>query len=245
MTLRQTARNALLVVVLAVAPAAAQPAEYRAVLDGMVAAGLFDRAAGGDDAAASYFVREFVWRVNPTCDPAKPGALRKGGGKNIDGYAEDAIALNGNPADLRNVVDLVGGAGAPGARLVWGGPVQRRSSDVWECPKALGAREAAYIGLTPGTGGQQPGGGQQPQPTPVDLAPVLAKLDALAATVADLRAVLDEVRSTSANAAAESLHAATRASEIKTQIENLPATFQWPEYRGRVLGFAVTLRPQQ
>ena len=161
--------------------ATAQPAEYAVVLQQMEREGLFTRAKAGDDAAASYFVREFVWRVNPGCDPSKPGALRKGGGKNIDGYAEDAIALNANPADLRNVVDLVGGAGAPGARVVWGGPVQRRPEDVWECPKALGPREAAYIGL---------GGGSAPPPPD----PLAAKVNELVAQIAALTAAIDGLR---------------------------------------------------
>jgi hypothetical protein len=63
----------------------------------------------------------------------------------VDGYAEDAIVLNGNPSDLFNVVDLVVGTGAPGASPGWNGPLPRRSSDVWEAPRALSAEQLAYL----------------------------------------------------------------------------------------------------
>lgn len=125
--------------------------------------GAFRKAADGDDKAASYFVRYAAYLANPSGDQSSWGWLRKtGGGKNIDGYAEDALASNANPNDLNNVYDFVGGAGRPGATVNYGaGPVVRRPSDVWEAPRQLTAAEASYIGLN-STGGGGGGGGQRP-----------------------------------------------------------------------------------
>jgi hypothetical protein len=62
---------------------------------------------------------------------------------------------------------------------------------------------------------------------------VLARLDALVAATSALRAQLDAIEASSAAAASEALKAAGRASDIKTQIENLPAFKPAPAYVGR------------
>lgn len=112
----------------------------------LVEEGYFVKVAQGDTRAASLFARLVAFRMNQNGDPSKPGCLRKtGGGHNVDGYAEDAIVLNGNPSDLFNVVDLVSGAGAAGASPTWNGPLPRRSSDVWEAPQPLSADQLSYL----------------------------------------------------------------------------------------------------
>lgn len=134
-------------------------------------AGCFEKARGGDQAAANYFVRAAAFLANPTGDPNGWGWLSKSGGEGgvdaDDGhrYAEDALVLGSHAGNLSNVYDFVGGTGAPGARVLYSasaGP--RRASNVWVAPHRLSAREAAYIGL-PGAG-EVPIPPQQPQPRP-------------------------------------------------------------------------------
>jgi hypothetical protein len=172
----------VLIALLWAVPAAAQNPVLEAA-EALEQQGYFEPCRNGNDHACSYFVRLVVYTVNPKGDPNLPGALRKtAGGKNIDGYAEDAIALNGNPGDLHNVIDLVGGAGASGARLQWGGPHPRRSSDVWEAPKALSARELAVLGKAD-VPGPNPGTPKPPPAPSVNLQPILEALAALSAKV--------------------------------------------------------------
>lgn len=105
-------------------------------------------------------------------------------------------------------------------------------------------------------GGSSSGGGGTPQPTPPstppapDLTPVLTRLDALLAATSALKAKLDAIEASSAAAAHESQQAAVRASDIKTQIANLPASKRAPAYVGRfpkAFGGSteVTLNPQE
>lgn len=131
-------------------------------MQALVDEGYFARVASGDTRAASLFARLVALKMNPTARQTLPGWLAKGGGHNVDGFAEDAIVLNANPSDLFNVVDLVSGAGAPGASPVWNGPLPRRASDVWAPPQALSAPDLNY--LKPG-GVVEPGGPPQPKPT--------------------------------------------------------------------------------
>lgn len=130
-----------------------------AVAERLAAQGYFTKAAQGDARAASLFVRLFAYTANPEAKPSSWGWLKKGGGHQIDGYAEDAVVYGNNPADLHNVVDLVIGTGAPNAKLVptTSVTVQRRPSDTWEAPRALTAAELAYLG----------GSGTLPPPGPV------------------------------------------------------------------------------
>lgn len=141
-----------------------------AVLEQLAREGYFDRAAAGDHRACGLFVRLAAYRLNQSGDPHGWGALRKGGGANVDGYSEDAIVLGSDPANLRNVVDLIGGAGAPGARLATSldGFVARRPSDTWEAPAPLTAEQMAYLG------GTDEGGGTGTPPVVVPPPPVCA-----------------------------------------------------------------------
>jgi hypothetical protein len=121
---------------------ASTPSEVNQLVD----EGYFERARSGDAKGASLYARLLAHRLNPNGIGASFGALRKGGGQNVDGYAEDAIVSNNVPSDLFNVFDTVSGAGAPGASPSWNGPLPRRSSDTWEAPRALNASELAYLG---------------------------------------------------------------------------------------------------
>jgi hypothetical protein len=115
-------------------------------VDQLVEEGYFERARSGDAKGASLYARLLAFRLNANGIRASFGALRKGGGQNVDGYAEDAIVANADPSDLFNVFDTVSGAGASGASPSWNGPLPRRSSDTWEAPRALNASELAYLG---------------------------------------------------------------------------------------------------
>lgn len=178
----------VVVALLWTAAAHAQQAEVLAVAGELEAQGYFEACRNGHHTACSYFVRLVIHRVNPTGDPAKPGWLKKGGGQNVDGYAEDAFALNGHPGDLHNVIDLVGGTGAPGARLQWGGPHPRRAHDTWEAPRPLTGRELAV--LTPS--GTPPNPPPVPPPPPsTNLTPILDELAKLRLQVDALNTRLD------------------------------------------------------
>jgi hypothetical protein len=177
---------AILLFLLFAQPVFAQPAAVREVANSLIEQGYFDRCAVGDARACSYFVRLLVFQLNPGGDDSLPGALTKGGGQNIDGYAEDAIAINGNPSDRRNVFDLVGGTGSPGARFQWDGPKERREHDKWEKPRPLSPSELNY--LKPGTPSQPiPPIPSTPTVPVTNLQPVLDKLAALEAAVLGLQ----------------------------------------------------------
>jgi hypothetical protein len=156
--------------------------------------GYFDTCARGNQHACSYFTRLVVWTINPQGDPNLPGALRKtAGGTNVDGYAEDALALNANPSDLHNVMDLVAGTGAAGASIRDFNTNPRRASDVWDAPKPLTAQELAV--LKPGASLPTPGTPPPTQgPPPVQLQPILDALAALRADHQALRAQIDAIR---------------------------------------------------
>lgn len=107
--------------------------------------GYFAKAKAGDQKAASLFVRLVAFDLNPGRDTTDYGWLSKQPGESqVDGWAEDAIVLGINPTDLTNVVDLVNGAGAPGASI--GGAVKaRRLGNQWAAPQPLTAEEMAYL----------------------------------------------------------------------------------------------------
>ena len=116
-------------------------------MEQLIAEGYANKLSTGDQKGASLFARATANRMNTGAIGSKPGWLKKGGGSNVDGYAEDALVLNANPSDLMNVMDCVQGTGAPGAQPSWNGPLPRRSSDTWEAPKPLTSAELAYLGV--------------------------------------------------------------------------------------------------
>lgn len=121
------------------------------------AAGYFGLVKAGDKRAASLFARLTAYELNPTGDVDDYGWLTKNAGEtNVDGYAEDAIVLGLDPMDLQNVVDLINGAGAPGASI--GGAVkERRPHNVWVRPMPLSDADMAYL--------RSGGGGSVPAPS--------------------------------------------------------------------------------
>ena len=168
------------------------PNRYDVVVQ-LDAEGYFDRAATGDQRAASLFARLVAYRLNPTGAADSWGWLTKQPGETqVDGYAEDAIVYGSTPSDLVNVVDLVVGAGAPGARIAWQAGKPRRPSNTWERPRPLTEAEMDYLKAGSGGGGTGGGGGGGggTQPTcqyqPTDLGPVLARLAALEQAVQSL-----------------------------------------------------------
>lgn len=150
------------------------------VVQQLAGEGYFDRVAAGDQRAASYFARLFAFRANPAGDPSGWGALKKGGGTNVEGYAEDAVVYGSDPSDVNNVYDLVGGTGAPGATPSWNGPKARRTSDTWEAPHALSAEQMNY--LKSGSGSGEPTGPSSWTPAHTSL---LAQLPAETKAIAE------------------------------------------------------------
>ncbi len=107
--------------------------------------GYFEVVRGGDQRAASLWARLLANDLNPTGKSTDVGWLSKlHGGANVDGWAEDAICGNAHPGDLENVIDLVGGAGLPGARPI-ADVKPRRPTDEWVKPKPLTAEEMTYL----------------------------------------------------------------------------------------------------
>lgn len=130
-------------------------------------AGAFRKAAGGDQKAASLFVRAAAQMANPNGTATTSwGWLSKNPGESqVDGFAEDALCLGNDPSNLSNVYDFVGGTGAPGARILYtAGPGPRRSTNLWVAPRPLSPSELAYIGLGSGTPIPEPKPEPKPQP---------------------------------------------------------------------------------
>lgn len=109
------------------------------------AQGYFEKVRAGDQKAASLFARLTAYTLNPVGSGNDYGCLSKTPGEtNVDGFAEDAICFTSNPADLENVVDLVNGAGAPGASI--GGAVKpRRTNNLWVKPVKLSDADMLYL----------------------------------------------------------------------------------------------------
>lgn len=117
--------------------------------------GYFERVRQGDQKAASLFARLTAYTLNPSGDGDDYGCLSKSPSETqVDGFAEDAICYTDNPADRMNVVDLINGAGAPGASI-GGAAKERRESNKWVKPVPLSDEQMAYL---------RPGGPPTPQP---------------------------------------------------------------------------------
>lgn len=238
----------VVVFILMAAPAWAQ--DWSAVSSAMVDldhAGYFERCRSGDGRGCSLFTRAVAARLNPQGDGGGWGWLAKPpGGTQYDGYAEDAMVWTADAGNLRNVVDIVCGSGAPGARPC--APtafVARRASDTWTAPRPLDASELAYLGVTGSGGG---GGGGNPTPTP-DYSARLSAIEQQLRGLTDL--LMGRYGTLLEQASAEARTAAERAEDLQRRTEDLKHRVDairvpaWPVYRGAVLGFGVTLRPQE
>lgn len=114
-----------------------------------------------DNALACHlFVREVQQTLNPTCTPSGWGLLSKNPGEwqctetrcgplGGEGFGEDVITIIRD--DITWIVDIVGGAGAPGAQLQWvagGDPWCRRQGNEWACGGTV--QEKAVPGIPTG-----------------------------------------------------------------------------------------------
>jgi hypothetical protein len=166
------------------------------------------------------FIKRLAWVLHTEVD-SKFGLLGQRGNPNV--LADDAILFRGegpghDPTNGNEPVsgfDVIGQAGSASASPEWNFINQ--------------AGEAAWVQPRPVSGVPvpEPGPGPTPQPAPCDLGPVLQ-------AIANLSGRLDSIEGKAGAAAHEAFQAASRASEIKTQIENLPAGQPAPLYVGRV-----------
>jgi hypothetical protein len=122
----------------------------------------------------------------------------------------------------RSAGDLGPGGPPPGSNRPWVAPVAPR-------------------------GAPEPQPQPQPQPTPqppppVDLSGIEARLAVQERQIETILRLLESLEPDVRKAAFEAFNAASRASEIKTAVEQ-PG--DWPVYTGRFFGTSVTLRPQE
>lgn len=202
-------------------------------------------SGGGPETEA--FIRRLAWVLHSTVDPRFGLNGKRGDPNDIsdDAICFDGVSMLGDFDPTRGsapvtVFDVIGGAGGPNPTPQWGpaGPATPRPHAAWVKPVPVG--------------GTSSGGGGTPLPAPPstppapDLSPVLKRLDALLEATAALKAKIDAIEASSAAAAHESTQAAIRASDIKTQIANLPASSApaFPPYEGSFFGRRVRLEPK-
>lgn len=202
------------------------------------------KAAHTGGARTEDFIRRLAWVLHSTVD-AGFGLLGQYGDPNR--IADDVIMYLGEGPGVdkgtgrpQSGFDVIGGAGGPAPTPTWN-DISGPGAAIWVKP--------ASVGSGSGGGGTPPP--TSPQPTAQDLlnainalASQVKTLDVKVATVGDL--VLRYGAKTEA-AAFESLNAASRASEIKTLVENLPtpgAPSAFPPYEGRIFGAKVRLEPK-
>lgn len=196
-------------------------------------------SGGGPETEA--FIRRVAWVLHSTVDQ-RFGLNGKRG--NYNDISDDVVnwfgegpgtdPKTGSPV---TVIDVILGAGGPDPRVQWG-IIDSPGPGGWVKPEPVG--------------GSSSGGGGTPLPAPPstppapDLTPVLKRLDALLEATAALKAKIDAIEASSAAAAHESQQAAIRASDIKTQIANLPASSAptFPPYEGSFFGRRVRLEPK-
>lgn len=206
--------------------AAAFPEEWRAA------------HTGGPDTEA--FIRRLAYELHTTVDK-RFGLNGKRG--NPNDISDDALNFRGESTlgdvDPTNgnqpvtVIDVIGAAGTSDARPTWNhvGPATPNPFGAWVKPQPVGSATPVPV----------------PTPAPVDLTPILNTLKSLDAKITTIGELVLALRPKLDQAAFEALNAASRASEIKTQIENLPkpgATSVFPAYEGRVFGTKVRLEPK-
>ncbi len=191
--------------------AAQYPAEWRKA---------HNPSGGGPETEA--FIRRVAYELHTKVD-ARFGLNGKRG--NYDDISDDVVNWFGegpghDPATGSpiTVIDVIGGAGGPNPVATWQ-IIDLPGPGGWVKPEPVG--------------GSGSGGDGYPLPVPPPPPPVL-DLTPIINALTEIRARLSVIEATSLAAAHESLNAAVRASEIKTQIENLPSARPCPPYRGRV-----------
>lgn len=203
------------------------------------------KAAHTGGARTEDFIRRLAWVLHSTVD-AGFGLLGQYGDPNR--IADDAIMYLGEGPGVdkgtgrpQSGFDVIGGAGGPSPTPTWN-DISGPGAAIWVQP--------APVGSGSGGGGAPPP--TSPQPTAQDL---LNAINALAATIDAVRAkqaemasyLVTRIAATLDDTKYEALNAASRASEIKTQIESLPtpgAAVAFPRYRGKFFGASVTLDPE-
>jgi hypothetical protein len=164
----------------------------------------------------------------------------------------DVVTFRIGPTDRHvQAFDICGACGGPDPRVVWNditgwATIGQPGTAVWVRPDAVSAPPPVSTPPTPKPGEPRP----PVQPPSTELSSVLSLLQALDARLNALTALVLAMEPGVAQAASEALNAAGRASEIKTQIENLPAAQPMPCLVGRVpraLGGSseVTFCPRQ
>jgi hypothetical protein len=103
------------------------------------AQGYFAKVKAGDVRAASYFARMVACRANPMGSTSDWGWLAKGGGTEVEGYADGAIVFGNDPLDLTNVLKIVTQVGSndPSAITIGSSVQPRRQVDTWAAPIPL------------------------------------------------------------------------------------------------------------
>lgn len=203
------------------------------------------KAAHTGGAHTEDFIRRLAWVLHSTVD-AGFGLLGQYGDPTR--IADDVIMYLGEGPGVdkgtgrpQSGFDVIGGAGGPNPTPTWN-DISGPGPAIWVQP--------APVGSGSGGGGSLPP--TSPQPTAQDL---LNAINSLAATVDAVRAkqaemasyLVTRIAATLDDTKYEALNAANRASEIKTQIENLPtpgAAVDFPRYRGKFFGASVTLDPE-
>ncbi len=182
----------------------------------------FGRVADGDQRASSLFTRLLAWTLNPTGNLDSWGCLSKNPGESgVDGFSDDALCYGSDPSDLNNVIDMIGGAGAPGARLsdARTEPKERRATNLWVRPQKLSLEQMRY--LNPAheeLNGGKPPVVVVPPPAGVDYSAAFANLaaqlqamnfrmDAMDARADDTQARVKDVRETLKNGLAITVEA--------------------------------------
>lgn len=195
------------------------------------------RNAHTGNAQTEDFIRRLAWVLHDSVDP-RFGLLGQRGDPNRIG--DDVVLYTGEgpgrdplTGAAVSAFDVIVGAGGPNPQAGWGF-INQGGSAAWVKPEPVGDS---------GSGG----GGTPTPPQPPPAPDYMPKLNAIATALADIYARLAVVEREASAAATESLNAASRASEIKTQIANLPApdggSVAFPDYAGRIFGAGVTLRP--
>lgn len=202
-------------------------------------------SGGGPETEA--FIRRLAWVLHSTVDPRFGLNGKRGDPNDIsdDAICFDGVSMLGDFDPTRGsapvtVLDVIGGAGGPNPAPQWG-PVGPSPRAAWVKPVPVG-------GTSSGGSGTPLPAPPSPPPAP-DLSAITKRLDALLEATAVLKAKIDAIEASSAAAAHESQQAAVRASDIKTQIANLPkptgSSGTFPPYKGSFFGRTLRLVPEE